>query len=421
LCALAALAFGLRLLMLLDAGAWGTEDVLIAEQIAAGNGFQGASLYGDEIRPTSQKSPAVAYLLALSMILAPGWPYAGFMVMQALAGALGCWWLARLGGETLGPRAGLLAALFAALFVPHIWWMRHLGEQIFAAAGMAGVMLLLYRAERTDRIRDAICWGMGLGASGYFSADLLLPAPLFALWFAWRRRRHGLWPALQKPAIAAVVAFAVLSPWTARNYLVHGELVLVRTGLGTAAWWGNNPDATGTDWFLIDDGTGNVRRVSGRYAMPPELFAKLTTMSEVDQESHLMGAALAWVRDNPGAAARLGARKFLYYWWFSDLNDREPVPVLRDLAWAAVLVFFLIGTVAALRRNAELMLPLLFPLATSTVIHVATVVSQNWRMRIPIEPIVLLLAAHGVLTAASLASRRSASAEQAPEEGPGPA
>jgi hypothetical protein len=400
-----AVAFGLRLLMLLDAGGWGSEDVLIAQQIVAGNGFQGPSLYGDEVGPTSQKAPAIPYLLALSMLFAPGWPYAGFMVMQAVAGALGCWWLARLGEETLGPRTGLLAALFAALFVPHIWWMRHIGEQVFAAAAMAGVMLLLYRAERTGRLRDTVGWGAALGASGWLSADLLLPAPLCALWLVWRRRRRGLREAVRLPAIAAVVAFAVLSPWTVRNYLVHGEPVLVRTGLGTAAWWGNNPDATGTDWFLIDDGTGNVRRVSGRYAMPPELFAELTTMSEVEQERHLLRAALAWVGDHPGAAARLAAWKLYYYWWFSDLNDREPVPVARDLAWGAVLVFFVIGMVTALRRDAELTLPLLFPLATSTLLHVATVVSQNWRMRIPIEPIILLLAAHGLLIAASFTRR----------------
>lgn len=424
--AIVGIALFLRLLMTFDTGGFGDEEVRIAHEVASGNGFQAPSLYGDEIRSTSQKSPAVSYLIALSLLLSSSFPYVGFIVVQAIVGAVGCWWLARLGEMTLGYRTGLIAAMLAAFFVPHIWWIRHYGEHIFAATGMIGVLLLLYRAENTRRLREAIGFGVAVGLTGYFTADVLLAAPFLALWLAWRDRERGLWSSVKRPLIAGFVAFVVLAPWTVRNYNIHGTFVLVRTGFGTALWWGNNPEATGTDWFLVEDADGTVQRVSGRYSMPPDLYDHLSTLSEVEQERHLTRVAVDWIRDHPGEAIALWFRKLYYFWWFSNLNDLDPVPVARDLAWGSVLLLFVVGMIQAGRKPTMIMArsdrvdllparvctqfsdlaPLFFPLATSTWVHVTTVVSANWRMRIPIEPIVLLFSAYAMLTLFTAVSRR---------------
>jgi hypothetical protein len=37
------------------------------------------------------------------------------------------------------------------------------------------------------------------------------------------------------------------------------------------------------------------------------------------------------------------------------------------------------------------------PIAASMLFHAATVVSTSWRMRLPIEPILLLFAAYGLM------------------------
>lgn len=410
LIAVVAVAVRLAAIPLLGTG-WAAEDLAIAEQIAAGNGFQAPSLYGGELRPTSQKSPGVPYLLALSLWLSPGAPRAGFMVLQAFAAGLGCWWTGLLGRRLFGAHTGLLAAALLAVFVPHIWWMRHIGHHVFAAAAISGTLLLLYRARAHDRVRDDVAWGAALGAAGYFSSDVLLPAPLLALWLAWRRREQGL-GALRGPLLAGVAAFAVLAPWTVRNFQVHDAFVLVRTGFGTALYWGNNSQATGTDWVIEQQPDGTVLYVPGLYKVDPELLARLTPLSEVEQEAVLQGIAWQWIRDNPGAAARLWLRKLGYFWWFTRIGDIDPVPWLRDLAWGAVLLLALLGVRRAVRERNEpgVLLPLVAPLLTTTLVHVTTVVSSNWRMRIPIEPIVLLFAAHGLV--AVLAIIRHAGSRQ---------
>ena len=114
------------------------------------------------------------------MLASASFPYVGFIIAQAIVGAVCCWWLARLGQMTLGDRTGLLAAVLPVFFVPHIWWMRHYGEHIFAAAGMVGVLLLLYRADRTGKRRNMVAWGAAIG----------LPATSAPM--SWCRRRCSL-------------------------------------------------------------------------------------------------------------------------------------------------------------------------------------------------------------------------------------
>ena len=40
-------------------------------------------------------------------------------------------------------------------------------------------------------------------------------------------------------------AAAVISPWTLRNYRVHGEWILISSNGGINFWIGNNEQATG--------------------------------------------------------------------------------------------------------------------------------------------------------------------------------
>ena len=392
------------------------ENLTIANHIAAGQGFSAPALYGDYVGPTSQKAPGVPYLLAVGYWLGPPSPFFWYQLVQALVGAACCWWLGRLAARILYSRAAMLSAVLLALYVPLIWWMKYAGDHIFGGAALLVCLLLLYRAADTGTLVAAAQWGAALGLAAYFSAEPLLPAPFLALWLVWRRRHDGWVKALAGPAIAAVVALLIISPWTIRNYAVHGEFVLVRTGFGTALWWGNNDQATGTDWFLVAGEDGQTVRVSGIYHLPEELEREIRDLPEVEQERRLTRVGFAWMRDNPGRAARLFVKKFWYFWWFNYIENVKPVPILREIAWAGVLVFFLVGVGSILTRRRDrgphdsgtvvgamvdrmMIVPVLLPIATSTLMHSITVVSANWRMRQPVEPLILLLATHGILVA----------------------
>ena len=212
-----------------------------------------------------------------------------------------------------------------------------------------------YRRPQLDWLEAApttglfVSWGALIGLSGLFRADVLLPVPLFAAWLAWRHRRRGWARAVAGPIVAGAVALLVIAPWTARNYRVHGELVLVRTGFGTVLWWGNNPRATGTDWDFVPGAEGQSRRVPGLLLIPDELKRELAPLSETDQESRLTQEALAWVAAEPGQAARLFLKKIGYYWWFFYHAEVDPIPIARETGWVGLLLFALLGIALALR------------------------------------------------------------------------
>ncbi len=449
LAAIVAVALLLRFGLIFGGRLWETayiaEDWPIAQHLAAGDGFSATGLHpcaeftvpfeqrdrcledfgvrGDNVGPTSQKNPGVPALLALALLVGGLHPFLWFQLLHAAVGAAACWWLGRLGERAFGARTGLVAALLLALYVPLIWWVKYPGEHILAGAMLVVILLGLHRLETAPTTGLFVGWGALIGLSGLFSADVLLPVPLFAAWLAWRHRRRGWARAVAGPIVAGAVAILVIAPWTARNYRVHGELVLVRTGFGTSLWWGNNPQATGTDWSFVPGADGQPRRVPGLLLMPDELRRELAPMSETDQESRLMQEALGWIAAEPGRAAWLFLKKLGYYWWFVYHAEVDPIPIAREIGWVGVLLCAILGIVLALRGpplatrgdpgrseddlsdgatspesfpDAGFVLLLLVPIATSMLFHAATVISGSWRMRLPIEPVLLLLAAYGL-------------------------
>jgi hypothetical protein len=438
------LRFGLIFSERLWETAFVAEDWPIAQNIAAGNGFSATALHpcgefvvspetrdqclddfgvdNNGIEPTSQKSPGVPALLALALLIGGLHPFLWFQLLHAIVGAAACWWLGRLGERVFNASTGLTAALLLAFYVPLIWWVKYPGEHILAGAILLVILLTLHRLETNPNTSLFFGWGALIGFGGLFSADVLLPAPFFAAWIAWRHRRRGWTRATAGPIAAGLAAFLVIAPWTARNYDVHDEFVLLRTGFGTALWWGNHPKATGTDWSFTENTDGQLQRVPGLRLMPDALKRELAQMSETEQESRLTQEALSWIISEPKQAAGLFLKKIGYYWWFVYDAEVEPIPIAREIGWSGLLLFAIFGSFLALRRSLNVsnkvscqlhnnlsagmkpvkessrgfVLQLIVPIGASMLFHAITVVSSSWRMRLPIEPILLLFAAYAI-------------------------
>jgi hypothetical protein len=128
-------------------------------------------------------------------------------------------------------------------------------------------------------------------------------------------------------AFAGGVVLA-LAPWVARNTIVFGRPVLVRSSLGLRFWVGNNPMASGTwtDQEILDDPERQPRRVGAllvagqattfnfkaRDTLPEETRAALTCTNEAERDHALLAAGLRWVGDHPDRFLALTARRALY-------------------------------------------------------------------------------------------------------------
>ena len=191
------------------------------------------------------------------------------------------------------------------------------------------------------------------------------------------------WP-LPVATTMLLLTVAVLFPWAYRNRQVVGDWVWTTTNSGATAYDGFNPDATGAS------------DQSALRGLP-----QLSAMNEVERSTYLSSRATQFIRENPERALELAAIKAGRTW--------SPIPLSADYGnWTYRLVAMgyslpldvlaLFGLFAApVRRSVKAFL--LTPVVYFTLIHMASVGSL--RYRVPVEPLLAVLAAAGIATIGS--------------------
>lgn len=201
-----------------DAG----EYLALAKSLVEGKGFS-----YDGVHPTSMRPPLYPALLALLTGTVGAW---ALIPLQRLLGWGTAWLCFELGNRLANPRAGMLAGIAAALYVPfQLQVFYTLSDLLFGFCFLAGILLLVVGLER-----PTLGWFMGSGVLLALSTltrptTLLLPLA----WLFLLRERPSLW----KPLAALLVCFGVcLAPWTLRNWVVTGRPVAVAS-LGSYNLW----------------------------------------------------------------------------------------------------------------------------------------------------------------------------------------
>ncbi|GAB4432794.1 MAG: hypothetical protein OHK0015_20800 [Chloroflexi bacterium OHK40] len=178
----------------------------------------------------------------------------------------------RPGDEEHAKWAGLLAALLAALSYTLAANAAELLSETLFLFGLTAVLWLLIRAGRTGLRRLAGLAGLALGALCLVRSVALPLLPLgglWLLWHAWQRARLdgaprslrqsvGLWlrPGLVQCAILMLAWCSLVLPWTARNYVTYGGLILIDTTGAENLWLDNDPagrEAVKAQLFALGD------------------------------------------------------------------------------------------------------------------------------------------------------------------------
>ncbi len=438
---LAALALSLRVGLVLalrteHAAPVTYEHGPIAENLLAGRGFTVAFL-GVE-GPTSQQAPLYPALVAAAYwLFGIGSPQAvlAIQLLQCVAGmglVLAVAWLAR---SIFPDRPGLgwLAGVLAAVYPPHVYMVTHVQVAVWAALLLTLCLAAALSPQwATSRV--------GAAAAGLIAGLLLLVEPILALampaaaWALWRTgrepsvRRPTRWAPLGRAALMVGVAALVVAPWLWRNWRVHGEFVFVKSTFGYAFWQGNNPASWGTDKIpkpsadtlrQSHDGTpAGVDRAmwAARYEtlyiddvlLKPTGYREFAGLSEPARSRLLGRRAWEFIRAEPARYLGLCLQRLRYFVLFDETNPKTANLVYRlsTLAWLGMVLAGAIALRADWRRLAAI-----YALcAAVTAFHALTIVSA--RFRIPLEPLLLPVAAAGVLAVANrlLARRRHAAA-----------
>jgi 4-amino-4-deoxy-L-arabinose transferase-like glycosyltransferase len=374
--------------------------------IAQGDGF---TFLGHE---TAHWPPGYSYLLA-GVYTVFGADTQNALIANAFFGALTVPLVYLIGLRSLGRPAAIVAAAALAVFPGQILIADvALSETLYIFELVAFVAL----AMTIGRSRRAlIALGVFAGLTALTRGEGIL-FPLIVLAMGWAPGARK--PALRHAAVVAVAMLLTIAPWTIRNAGVAHGFVPVGTNASATLWSGHNPDANG----------GPV------YQSPAEL-ARLSKLSEADSAADQRSDAIDWAVHHPLRELELIPLKLralargdalLVERWINaagqrPLGETEAAVASRlaNLASYGLLALLLVSLVVAGRSLWRI------PAARALLAFLALAVPLygfvyygNVRYRVPLEPLMLLVAA-GALTPllARVSGRRSAGTAGSPRSG----
>ncbi|MFD8498214.1 ArnT family glycosyltransferase [Amycolatopsis sp. NPDC059657] len=263
--------------------------VRLTQSMAEGVGFS-----ADGVQATAYRPPGYPFLL-----LPVYWLTGGSVLAMRLIGVFalaGCVWLSyRIGRRIGSPAVGAVASVVMACYPLGIYTATALYPQIPALfLLLANIEFGLRASETAGRARLGF-----VAVSGIAGGLLAVTVPNFAvsvfivvLWLAWRNRR-----AAWRVAAAILVVVAVIPGlWCVRNAVQLHAFVPVSTNDGINLLLGNSEHTTA--------GSGTSVDIS-RY----DTEAKNRHLDEVGINKFYSDSAVAWIKEHPGDAAVLYAKK----------------------------------------------------------------------------------------------------------------
>ena len=298
---------------------------------------------------------------------------------QAALGALQCllvYSLARsLFKKELPAR---LSALFLALYPYAIFHSAHLLSEAFYSFLLTLFLALLYLLpDRRNALPIAVAAGAAFGLAVLTKSTVLVAAPFILLWFALNRL-----PARCAAAFVLGAGLCVL-PWTARNYRVHGKLILVNMS-GSYLFQANNPET-----MRIELETRRLKEVDW-YTPEYEEIAKLPPV-EADRE--YTARALAFMRSNPGTVLELMRMRLLHFWRLYPITDSAPQRLAALFTSGVFIPLSFAGLLlsAPAWKKTFLIWALVFAYNLAHTLFVCTL-----RYRVPLDPLLLIFAAYAL-------------------------
>lgn len=254
-----------------------------------------------------------------------------------------------------------------------------LSEPLFIFLMVLGIFLLSMddSSARWERLAGAgICFGIaGLTRNqGWLFAA--------ALWLG-AMTTFGRLISRRRATLVLLVCFAVIAPWTYRNYLVTGEFVPVASEGGLNLWASNNPD------FVF------------RPPMPMslEVYTAPKGLSEVAVDRFYRQRAIDWIVAHPLDFLANGLRKVFMLFNFDPASWRPDVSNFYRLVglvpYGFLLPFILLGMLLNL-ANPKYRIILTYIFFTAAM---AFCFYGDSRIRAPIQPYLYIFGALGAQVA----------------------
>jgi 4-amino-4-deoxy-L-arabinose transferase-like glycosyltransferase len=351
--------------------------------------------------PTAYRPPLYPFFLGAVYEVAPGSPRTWARAIQAVLGTVTVWLVGVVAGQLFGRRVGFVALAVAAVWPP-MWLLGTalLSEVLFVPLVLGAVACLL-RFRQCRQVGWVALAGLLLGLAGLTRANapVLLLALTPAVWPRGKRRRSA---AAYVP-VAALVAVALLTvaPWTVRNANAFGRFVPVSS----------------EDGYTLAGTYNEVARAYKRfpavwypwYAVPSNLAAtRRVPNDELAWNDELRDKALDFARDHPRYVVKVAfwnlRRDFdaAGYAWlkleFGAYGLPAPMATIELAAFWPVALLAILGLVTGGAKRVPRWLWGVPAALLLTIFFVGYA-----RLRAPVDPFIVMLAALGLTTAIQLA------------------
>ncbi len=358
---------------------------------------------------TAYRPPGFTYMLGAVYALA-GSGHARVVaarMVQALVGVVIVALLGALAARLVGRRAAVCTMLLAALYVPLVAAGTSLLSEPLTVALELGAVLAVLAWQREGRLR----WVMAAGATGGAMAlcrsngFVVIIALAVGVALAGRRVRPG---ALEPVAVLALTAAAIVAPWTVRNAVVLHAFIPVSDELGGTL-------------------AGTYNPVSAHDPAGPGFWRLLSQIPQYDSDTRTLAAGPEYPFQQKlvHLALQYAEHHPLYpldvAWWntkrllgFNSLSlSRFTASVAGitspEVADAGVFSFWVVGAmalVACFQRGIRRRIPaFVWLVAAFLFLSIVFVNSEAPRLRLPLDPFVLLLAGAGLASITGRAGR----------------
>ncbi len=366
------------------------ESADIAVSLAQGHSF--SSPFRVATGPTAWMTPVYPGLLASVFHLFGIYTFHSFLAAAALNilfVSLACIPIFYAGRKIAGVGLGAGAAWLWAIFPNSILLTyQSMWEACLSALLVAIILWATLELAESERPVDWIGYGLLWGFTLMTNPTLISVLPFLLLWLGWRayKERHA-WLIL--PALSLAVALVCCLPWTMRNYSVFHRFVPLRSVLGLQLWLGNNPQSR-PPWL------GTLHPINDQAERE-----KYIEMGEMNYMREKKREALRYMEANPEHVAHLSWLRFVSIW---SGGTAQPLHEFEqsDSGWFDYdLLFNIFAGIAALvgiillavRRSIYLVPLAVFPLVFPWAYYLTLALP---RYRLPIDPVVMLLAAVAV-------------------------
>jgi 4-amino-4-deoxy-L-arabinose transferase-like glycosyltransferase len=386
-----------------------------ANLLADGQGFIQPHVFflNNSVEQAADHPPGYLLWLAIASVMDPGQntSQVTHMLWSCVLGAGAVVMCGLVGRRVAGPRAGLVAAVIAAVY-PNLWL--HDGQLMSETMSIFTVSLVLWSAYyfwEKPSVGRAAWLALCCGLAALTRPEFVLLIPVLLLPLVVMLRRASWRSKLRWLTVGGATALATLAPWIAFNFSRFEEPVYMSTNFAVTLAAANCDSTYYGDLIGYKDWNCAVAAHEAAAARIPDW----DNLDASQRDQQLRPEVTRYVRGHVGrvpavVAARLGRMLKLYGVGqeieFDNQRHGQPLGVVYAGAasWYVVAGLAVAGAVALRRRRQLPVFPLL--VVPALVLLAAALTFGQTRYRAPAEPAVVVLAA--VAIDAVLPRRRAA-------------